>query len=225
MNGLPGYKKSGYALNANPLIGIEKKCARCSVIKPCDEFYKRGDSGLYRSFCKKCYISSSTGYRKIYSKKWHSKNILQIVEKKKIYYQNNKTTRDASNAKWLRENPEKRKVIQKKMNAKRRANVMYRLGDRIGGYIWLTLKKGVKNGRRWESLVGFTIGKLKEHLEAKFTSGMNWENYGKWHVDHKRPIASFSFNTPEDEDFKRCWALENLQPLWARDNCSKGAKL
>jgi hypothetical protein len=39
------------------------------------------------------------------------------------------------------------------------------------------------------------------------------------------PITAFNFNTPEDIDFKRCWALSNLQPLWARDNLSKQNKL
>ena len=26
----------------------------------------------------------------------------------------------------------------------------------------------------------------------------------------------------DDEDFKKSWSLENLQPLWAKDNQSKG---
>ena len=28
-----------------------------------------------------------------------------------------------------------------------------------------------------------------------------------------------------DEDFKKAWALSNLQPLWAIDNLKKGTKL
>lgn len=48
--------------------------------------------------------------------------------------------------------------------------------------------------------------------------------YG-WHIDHKLPVASFNFDSPEHLDFKKCWALENLQPLWAKENISKGAKV
>lgn len=54
---------------------------------------------------------------------------------------------------------------------------------------------------------------------------MSWEKLPEIHIDHKIPLAVFNFNTAEDCDFKRAWALENLQPLWAKDNLSKGAKL
>jgi hypothetical protein len=38
-------------------------------------------------------------------------------------------------------------------------------------------------------LVGCSIEYLKSHLEKQFTEGMNWSNYGKWHVDHKKPLS------------------------------------
>ena len=82
-------------------------------------------------------------------------------------------------------------------------------------------------GSRWESVVGYTIDQLKESIEKQFLPGMDWNNYGKhgWHVDHKTPIAVFNFEKPEDTDFKRCWSLKNLQPLWAIDNLKKHAKI
>lgn len=56
---------------------------------------------------------------------------------------------------------------------------------------------------------------------------MTWEKYleGKIHIDHKTPKTVFNFTQPEHEDFKRCWALSNLQPMWANENWSKGTKL
>jgi len=51
--------------------------------------------------------------------------------------------------------------------------------------------------------------------------GMTWENYGEWHVDHKLPLSSFTFKDMNDPEFKRCWALENLQPMWGSENISK----
>lgn len=45
--------------------------------------------------------------------------------------------------------------------------------------------------------------------------------YRGWHIDHKIPKSAFNFETPEDIDFKRCWALKNLQPLWAAENIKK----
>ncbi|KKM70439.1 hypothetical protein LCGC14_1440750 [marine sediment metagenome] len=56
---------------------------------------------------------------------------------------------------------------------------------------------------------------------------MTWENYGKggWEVDHIIPKSVFNYTKPEDEDFNRCWALKNLQPMWGPENQSKNAKL
>lgn len=81
-----------------------------------------------------------------------------------------------------------------------------------------------KTGRRLETLIGYSIHGLKTHLEQLFVSGMSWENYGSaWHIDHIRPRASFRFTSLEDQAFKACWALTNLQPLWAEDNIRKGS--
>jgi len=81
---------------------------------------------------------------------------------------------------------------------------------------------GNKCFRRWETFVGYTINELKQHLESKFKTGMSWENIGKWHIDHIVPISFFKYDKPEDQEFKYCWSLHNLQPLWARENLSKG---
>ena len=58
-------------------------------------------------------------------------------------------------------------------------------------------------------------------------NGMTWETHGKygWHIDHKIPISAFNFESPKDLDFKKCWALINLQPMWAKENIRKGAKV
>ncbi len=86
---------------------------------------------------------------------------------------------------------------------------------------------GSKNCVGWERVVGYTIKDLKKHLEKQFKSGMTWDNYGRggWHIDHKVPKSAFNFTKPEHADFKRCWALKNLQPLWEKENMRKGANL
>jgi hypothetical protein len=69
-------------------------------------------------------------------------------------------------------------------------------------------------GRHWESLVSYNLNDLVKHLEKQFDDKMNWENYGSyWHIDHIKPKSLFKYVYPEDEDFKKCWSLENLQPL------------
>lgn len=74
--------------------------------------------------------------------------------------------------------------------------------------------------------------KLKAHLESLFEPWMNWENYGNpknsdrtWHIDHIIPQSKLLFISLEDENFKKCWALENLRPLCAKENQRKGNRI
>lgn len=94
----------------------------------------------------------------------------------------------------------------------------------MGVAIYYALK-GNKKNRKWENLVGYTLQDLKDHIEKMFSDGMSWENIGEWHIDHIIPKSAFNYTEPEHIDFKRCWSLSNLQPLWAKENMSKRCKL
>lgn len=85
-------------------------------------------------------------------------------------------------------------------------------------------KRDIRKDGKTFILLGYSTKELLEHLESKFLDGMTWDNYGKWHVDHIRPDSSFQYKSTYDKDFKECWALSNLQPLWAKDNLKKGNK-
>lgn len=151
--------------------------------------------------------------------KWREKNIEQVREYdrqriKTLHYQ-------ARRQRWIEENRQQINEQHKKWLAR---NPAQRVSRRIKTLIYYSLK-GNKNGRHWEGLVGYTVEELMAHLEAQFKPGMTWDNYGEWHIDHIRPIASFNFTSPDDPEFRECWALENLQPLWAKENQQKGAKL
>ena len=52
---------------------------------------------------------------------------------------------------------------------------------------------------------------------------MNWNNHGEWHLDHIKPCASFDLKCPVQQ--LACFNYNNLQPLWASENMSKGAKI
>jgi hypothetical protein len=73
------------------------------------------------------------------------------------------------------------------------------------------------------SFIGCTVDELKIHLSGQFTEGMSWENYGEWHIDHIIPCAAF--NLVEEDHQRKCFHYSNLQPLWARDNITKGSKV
>ena len=84
--------------------------------------------------------------------------------------------------------------------------------------------RGAKNKSTWKYFP-YTPDDLKKHLESQFVKGMTWENYGRggWVIDHRRPCCMFDHN--DSDQIKQCWALENLQPLWEKDNLQKGARL
>ena len=118
----------------------------------------------------------------------------------------------------------RQREYQKSRNKRRRREIpSVAIHARMSAGISNSLRDG-KNGRSWESLVGFTISDLMTHLERQFMKGMTWENRGEWHIDHIRPLSSFSFETAECPAFKEAWSLTNLRPLWRDDNLKKSGK-
>jgi hypothetical protein len=105
----------------------------------------------------------------------------------------------------------------------RQSNIKYCISRNMSQSIRHSLKTG-KHHIHWEKLVNYTSEQLKLHIEAQFKPGMNWDNYGfrGWHIDHIVPISSFNITSCECDEFKKCWALSNLQPLWWYENLSKG---
>lgn len=124
--------------------------------------------------------------------------------------------------KYHKENPDKRgkKSKEKSLEIYYKNRISMNFSRRMRKSL-----KGLKNNTSWEVLIGYTINDLKYHLESKFSEGMTWENYGEWHIDHIKPISSFNISSVEDRDFKLCWSLSNLQPLWAIENLRKSNKL
>lgn len=127
---------------------------------------------------------------------------------------------------WRARNPEKWRAIVARAKRKRyRRSLHDRLITLVGGGIRKAVRKnrGVKSARTLE-LLGTTIADLRKWLQDQFQDGMNWSNMGRfgWHIDHVRPCASFDLTDPEQQ--RACFHYTNLQPLWWRDNLSKGAK-
>ena len=71
-------------------------------------------------------------------------------------------------------------------------------------------------------LLGASIPAIWNHLEKQFQPGMTRKNHRLWHIDHIKPCKLFDLSDPEQQ--KKCFHFTNLQPLWASDNISKGAK-
>jgi hypothetical protein len=147
--------------------------------------------------------------------------------------QNPQLAREAAK-KWRLANPTKsseyanawRKRNLKKVaqvtRLRRSSDVGYRLRNTVYGRVYAGLTGKLKSSRT-EDLLGCSFTFLRFWLESKFLPNMSWENYGDWHVDHIRPLASFDLTDPKQQAL--AFHFLNLQPLWAKDNLSKGAKI
>ena len=89
------------------------------------------------------------------------------------------------------------------------------------GFIFSSIKNQQKPSTK--RLLGCSLEELIVFIEKKFKKDMSWDNYGKWHVDHIRPISKFDLTDKEEQ--KKCFHYTNLQPLWAVDNLKKGSKI
>jgi hypothetical protein len=122
-------------------------------------------------------------------------------------------------------------IYKEKVNKKRSKNLLKQYHDdpkvkvhiNISSQIRQSLKSG-KKGQSWELIVGYSVEELMIHLESLFEEGMTWENYGKWHIDHRIPKSWFNFETINDPEFIKCWDLKNLKPMWGNENIAKGNK-
>ena len=161
-------------------------------------------------------------YRKLNKDKIKEYRTLYYIKNKKLILSNIKKYKQRNKEK-IRQHRQRQDIHQRKIEYERnrRRIAKNRLSNNISRLISFSLKHN-KEGYHWEYLVGYTLNDLQQHLEKQFKDGINWKNYGKhWHIDHRIPVSWFKFNSYEDGDFKKCWALDNLQPKITKENLSK----
>jgi len=95
--------------------------------------------------------------------------------------------------------------------------------DRIGS----GMRRGLTSGKQTGVFrhLPYTLDDLFLHLGKSMPDGYSWGDLADMHIDHIQPVSSFDIKEIGDEEFMRCWALDNLQLLSAEDNMRKGAKL
>ena len=136
-------------------------------------------------------------HRKQYLKEYREKNIDRIRKTKRDYERNRKAT-----------------------------DPLYKLISNFRTAIYQVLKESnVEKNKSYFDILQYTPEELIIHLEKQFKDNMTWDNYGIWHVDHKLPITSFDIQEMGDEEFMKCWRLDNLQPMWGEENIRKSNKL
>lgn len=104
------------------------------------------------------------------------------------------------------------------MRNRYRTDIQFKISSNIRSRITHAVR-GAKPSSTLSEL-GCSIDYLVKYLESKFSLKMSWNNYGKWHIDHIKPLSSFDLSDPEQ--FKQACHYSNLQPMWAKDNLRKG---
>jgi hypothetical protein len=136
--------------------------------------------------------------------------------------------------KWAIDNRERRLEWNKKyrerhlqrLKERNKTDVCFSINRRMATAIRNCLKEG-KYGWKWEDLVGYTVHDLKNALEKTVPKGYTWQDFlsGDLQIDHKIPKSRFKYASFEDEAFRKCWSIDNLQLLPASENKRKSAKI
>ena len=221
-----------------------KKCITCHINKLLDEFHKNSSNkDGYQGACKKCVKSYAvlnkeqlSSYRKdyrdknqekatIYNKLYRVQNKQKISEQRKGYRETNK------------------EIISKKKieyeRAKIKSDPVFKLRKKISLFVRIALN-GNKSNYSILQYLPYTMNDLKDHIQSQFEPWMTWQNWGKydpklwddndsstwaWQLDHIIPQIHLPYDSMEDDNFKKCWSLDNLRPLSAKENIILGSKV
>lgn len=165
-------------------------------------------------------IQKRAKYNKKYWKIWYAKNRKLHTEHSNTYYLENRDKRIAYARAYGKENKEKQRYWSKRYRKNHKEK--YRIVDNLRSRLRTAIKGKTKSGSAVRDL-GCTISELKFYLEGKFTDGMTWQNHGEWHIDHIIPLAFYDLS--DIKQLEKACHYTNLQPLWARENLSKGKRI
>lgn len=202
---------------------MEKRCHKCKVVKPLNDFYKRKESkDGYRNDCKQC--------RKKNQKKYYQKNREEIVAKSRIeskkyrfseqgkltrkkywdkYYKENKDKILSKNKKWCKENQERyRESVKKYRKKKIKEDPLFRFRLYYSNNLKRYLKRRTKKSNE-------ILGCDKDWFFSEWIGRPLNEND---EIDHIIP-QSLGETTKEIEALNH---YSNLQLLHFRENKKKG---
>lgn len=201
-----------------------KKCKRCG--------FTNDGTGFHGRLCAKC--------RKLQRNEHYEENKDLLIGIQKEYYQNNKEEIKLQKRDYYEANKELILQNHREYEREKLHDPVFRLRKYASTLIRQRLQKqeSSKFGESITEYLSYTIQELKTHLEAQFESWMNWNNQGKydprtwndndsstwaWQLDHIVPQAALPYTSMADDNFRKCWSLNNLRPLNAKQNLLDGA--
>lgn len=230
-----------------------KNCPSCKTMKEFSEFYFKPSLNSYSSYCKSCsrqrtrdyvqanpekkkqqdkeYAAKNQDKLKVIKDRWVEKNPEKNKEAKKKYSDSVKGTENDPRTKWALRNKDyykkyfqnNKKKWTNRYNRRYHSQVEFKIASLVRSRFRLALKGNAKKGSAIV-LLGCTIEHFKTYISSKFQEGMNWNNWGihGWHLDHIQPLCSI--DVKNTEELKKVCHYTNFQPLWAKENLTKGGK-
>jgi hypothetical protein len=167
-----------------------------------------------------------------YNKKYREENKGRAALVHKLYYKENKDKVNAIRKRYYKENKDKASMYRKRHAEGNKDKVaLYKKQWRTKNPLIIFTRSSLQRIERAvgydrivraEIEIGYTQKEFINHIESLWVDGMSWDNRSDWHIDHIKPLSLFIKEGVADPVIIN--ALSNLQPLWAKDNLSKGAK-
>lgn len=227
-------------------LKINHFCNQCKTDKSDLDFSNSEIKKTY-SRCKQCVSDYNRLYRnqnkekhKKYKSEYYFENKSIIKEKQKLYKENNLEKISKYKREYFLQNKNQINEYHREYSKNRKINdISFKLRIGLSKYISIGLKKRSmhKNGKSIMSILPYSIADLKNHIEKQFETWMTWDNQGSynkntwddnntltwtWQIDHIIPHSTFKYLSMMDDEFKKCWSLENLRPLSAKENLLDG---
>lgn len=235
INSKNGRWVSGEYVNGKSLIDVQ--CSEGHIWTTRIEYINQG---------KWCAVCAKEATALITKKAWLLKRINRRIEytktpeyrrnrvNKQIYHAHMRMYKTDSHKEYMRErrrleskrhyynNRDKRREDYRVRYA---TDMVFQMNERLGRQLRKCLVKDRRMGKYYE-LFGYTARQFKDHIESLFIDGMCWDRIDEIHIDHRRPKSWYVLTNDDGsinhEEVIKCWALSNLQPLWATDNIVKG---
>lgn len=196
-----------------------KICKSCLIEKNVNLFYKQKWWVLWlKGSCKECCFKKWWD-RKEYCLNWRNLN-------KELKSRLDKDWRERNKEHIKKYRSTKSYKSMKKIRDKRYIQNIKK--NNPSKYLWVKLRSWISGILKWKQsktfdILWYTKEELKIHLESWFTKWMSRDNYWKnWrHIDHIKPLVLFDLSN--EKWIKDAFSLNNLRPLWASENLSKGS--
>jgi len=151
---------------------------------------------------------------------WYSQDHIRLKEKQ---YKLKNREKIREQGREYSQRLEVRNRRREQVRYKLKHDPIFKLKCNVRTRIRLYVRRGLaKKTLPTSTLIGCSWEFLKVHLEKRFKPNMNWNNYGKWHIDHHKAMAKFDLF--KEKELLECCNYSNLRPLWAEENLRKGSR-